>query len=254
MSDMTVPQMFSLEGRVAVVTGASSGLGVAFARGLAESGADVVLAARRADRLQDTLAMVESLGRRAIAVPTDVADPQACTAARRRGRRRVRAGRHPGQQRRHRHRRPGDPGDAGGVPVGDRRQPQRVLLAGAGLRAGDAAGQQHHQHQQRAGHHHGQAAPGGVRGEQGRAVGPDPRSGAAVDRPQGHPGQRDRTWVLRLGDDRAVPAGLSGLDAAAGGGGAHRRSGRTRGRCRVWPGRVRPGPTSPVRPSSSTAA
>jgi NAD(P)-dependent dehydrogenase (short-subunit alcohol dehydrogenase family) len=77
---MTVLEMFRLDGKVAIVTGASSGLGVAFARALAEAGADVALAARRAERLEDTKATVESLGRRAIAVPTDVADPAACQA------------------------------------------------------------------------------------------------------------------------------------------------------------------------------
>jgi NAD(P)-dependent dehydrogenase (short-subunit alcohol dehydrogenase family) len=75
---MTVLDMFRLDGKVAVVTGASSGLGVAFAQALAEAGADVALGARRADRLEDTRRLVEAAGRRAVAVPTDVADPRAC--------------------------------------------------------------------------------------------------------------------------------------------------------------------------------
>ncbi|GAC1381451.1 MAG: glucose 1-dehydrogenase [Marmoricola sp.] len=77
---MSVMDMFSVEDKVVVVTGASSGLGVAFAKGFAEAGADVVLGARRADRLADTAAAVEALGRKALPVATDVTDPAQCQA------------------------------------------------------------------------------------------------------------------------------------------------------------------------------
>ncbi|AYA24264.1 3-oxoacyl-ACP reductase FabG [Rhodococcus rhodochrous] len=73
---MSVLDRFRLDGRVAIVTGASSGLGVAFARGLAEAGADVVLAARRVDRLEKTAELVREAGRQALTVETDIADPE----------------------------------------------------------------------------------------------------------------------------------------------------------------------------------
>ena len=77
---MTVLDRFRLDDKVVVVTGASSGLGVAFARAFAEAGADVVLGARRVERLADTGRLVEAAGRRYVAVQTDVAEPEQCTA------------------------------------------------------------------------------------------------------------------------------------------------------------------------------
>lgn len=69
---------FRLDGKVAVVTGASSGLGVAIAQGLAAAGADVAIGARRVEMLEDTKALVEGLGRRCVAVKTDVTDVDDC--------------------------------------------------------------------------------------------------------------------------------------------------------------------------------
>ena len=75
---MTILDRFRIDDRVAIVTGASSGLGVAFAVALAEAGADVSLGARREDRLAATRKLVEDVGRRAITVRTDVASPDDC--------------------------------------------------------------------------------------------------------------------------------------------------------------------------------
>ncbi len=80
MADRTILDLFRLDGKVAVVTGASSGLGVHFARALAQAGADVALGARRVDRLADTQKAVETAGHRAIAVRTDVSVPEDSTA------------------------------------------------------------------------------------------------------------------------------------------------------------------------------
>ena len=75
-----VLDLFRLDGRVAIVTGASSGLGVAFAAAFAQAGADLVVAARRAERLNATAAQVEAAGRSCLPVPADVTDPAACQA------------------------------------------------------------------------------------------------------------------------------------------------------------------------------
>jgi len=71
-------QRFRLDGKVAVVTGASSGLGVAIAQGLATAGADVAIGARRVEMLEATRTLVEKLGRRCVAVQTDVTKVEDC--------------------------------------------------------------------------------------------------------------------------------------------------------------------------------
>lgn len=71
---------FSMQGRVAVITGGGTGIGRASALVLAERGADVVLAGRRVEPLKDTASEIEALGRKALTVPTDVTSPEDCQA------------------------------------------------------------------------------------------------------------------------------------------------------------------------------
>ncbi|MEE8227033.1 MAG: SDR family NAD(P)-dependent oxidoreductase, partial [Kiloniellales bacterium] len=69
---MTAPDLFDLTGKVAIVTGASSGLGHQFAQTLARAGAKVALGARRVDRLTELARQIESVDGRAIPVSLDV--------------------------------------------------------------------------------------------------------------------------------------------------------------------------------------
>jgi len=67
-----VPQDFSVEGKVAIVTGGGRGIGKAIALVLAEAGADVTVAARTAEQVEQTAAEIRQLGRKALAMPMDV--------------------------------------------------------------------------------------------------------------------------------------------------------------------------------------
>ncbi|MFQ5934687.1 MAG: SDR family NAD(P)-dependent oxidoreductase, partial [Dehalococcoidia bacterium] len=70
-----ISKLFDLTDKVAIVTGASSGLGVTFAHGLAEAGADVVIAARRLKQLEETAKGVRERDRKCLVVQTDVTQP-----------------------------------------------------------------------------------------------------------------------------------------------------------------------------------
>ena len=64
--------LFDLTGRVALITGGNGGLGLGMALGLANAGADIAIAARNAEKNAAAVAAIESAGRRAFAIPTDV--------------------------------------------------------------------------------------------------------------------------------------------------------------------------------------
>ena len=74
----SLPDRFRLDNKVVVITGGSSGLGVAFAQACAEAGADIVVAARRAHLLQATLDKVTEAGGSGLAVAADVCVPDDC--------------------------------------------------------------------------------------------------------------------------------------------------------------------------------
>ncbi len=67
---------FRLDGKVAVITGGGRGIGEGIALGMAEAGADIVVAARRSEEIEAVADKVRALGRRAEAVTTDVMDPE----------------------------------------------------------------------------------------------------------------------------------------------------------------------------------
>ena len=78
---MKAGSIFGLDGRVVMITGASSGLGARFAEVAAANGAGVVLVGRRPERLKALKAKIQNAGGAALAVPTDVTDAKGMVAA-----------------------------------------------------------------------------------------------------------------------------------------------------------------------------
>jgi 2-dehydro-3-deoxy-D-gluconate 5-dehydrogenase len=74
-------KLFDLSGRVAIVTGGNGGIGLGMAKGLAQAGASVAVAARNAPKSAEAVAALEALGARSAFVPLDAADPASCRAA-----------------------------------------------------------------------------------------------------------------------------------------------------------------------------
>jgi NAD(P)-dependent dehydrogenase (short-subunit alcohol dehydrogenase family) len=75
-----LPKAFDLTGRVAVVTGAGTGIGRATAILLAQRGADVAICGRRQDKIEEAAERIRETGRRALAIQTDVRKPDQCSA------------------------------------------------------------------------------------------------------------------------------------------------------------------------------
>ncbi len=76
-ANSVLPGLFDLSGRVAIVTGAGSGLGRVFSEALAEAGAEIVCVGRTMARLEDTVSGLEHIGAKAVAVTADVSDESA---------------------------------------------------------------------------------------------------------------------------------------------------------------------------------
>ena len=123
--------------KIAIVTGAGSGIGRAIALALLADGYRVVLAGRRADALEETRALAGALAGHALAVPTDVTDPAAVHALFETARSGLRPARPAVQQRRHR-RTAGAARRTHGRAVagGRRRQPDRRVPLHAARRSG----------------------------------------------------------------------------------------------------------------------
>ncbi len=140
--------MFSLKDKVALVTGASQGIGRATSLALAEAGAKVGVAARSADKLASLVAEIEGAGGEALAVPMDVADAAQVKTGFQQVAREVRPARHSREQRGDHARHAGPAHEARRLGRGVAHESHRrasVHPAGAG-RDAEAALRPHHQY------------------------------------------------------------------------------------------------------------
>ena len=228
----TVAQLFDLSGRVALVTGAGSGLGAVFAEALAEAGASVVCVGRRLERVQETAHRLSEIGCQSLAISADVTDEAAVASmiaqtVERFGKLDILVN------------------NAGTAVVGppetislaDWQRVVDVNLTGVFLCAREAAKAMiaagtrgpHHQHRlDPGGGGLGAGAGRGLRRDQGRGGQPDAGPGRALGATW-HPRQRHRPGLLPLGDDRRLPgaAGDAARDRTAHAAGADRPAGGT---------------------------
>ena len=241
-----VPRVIDLTGKTALVTGGSRGIGRAIALRLATQGADVAFSYRGNEAAaEETHRRVEALGRQALAIQADATDPEAAEGVVKAGRRGVRQGRHPRQQRRDHPRRPDHADERRGVPRGPRDEPVRGVLHDQGRHPADAQGEGRPDHQHHLGQRPGRPdGPGELLVGEGRPDRPDegdgPRARLALDHLQ-----RRRAG---LRPDRADPGparGAPGRDH-----GARRRSA---GSARPTRSRTPSRSSSATRPRSSPA-
>ena len=73
--------LFDLSGKVAIVTGGNGGIGLGIAKGLAETGANIVVAARNEGKTKDAVDLLQGLGVEALGIATDVVDEVSVAAA-----------------------------------------------------------------------------------------------------------------------------------------------------------------------------